>query len=244
MRALAVFALVAVAATSAALPASQSIAIRNLAFQYEVVAVDLGRAVTWSNEDREAHTVTSTDCPGGCSFHSGDVEPGTTFAFTPRVGGTIRYECTRHEAMLARLVVQTRDPADPNPRISDADVAVGNDAVGAGSAAVPIPYRYRVDVTVRNPGGSDASGVFVRVEVTTPDGDVVRAGTPAVDVPAGGSAVASAVWDATRRATDHVTAAGTYAVSVALDPENDLVEGEETDNEATGRLVIRAGGLA
>ena len=90
------------ASTAAAAPvAADAVTIRNFAFGPQIVTVKLGETVHWTNQDSEAHTVTSD----AGAFNSPVLQPGAGFSFTFTKPGTYRYHCTIHPFMTGKVVV-------------------------------------------------------------------------------------------------------------------------------------------
>jgi plastocyanin len=92
--------------SSAASPASapvaaDSVTIHNFAFGPQVVTVKAGTTVHWTNNDTEAHTVTSDTG----AFNSPVMQPGAGYSFTFTKLGTYSYHCTIHPFMTAKVVV-------------------------------------------------------------------------------------------------------------------------------------------
>jgi plastocyanin len=88
-----------------------NVAIRNAAFQPREVKVAQGQAVTWSNDDSVAHTVTGTngrfDLP---------LRRGMSRKYRFKKVGRIAYYCRIHPANLWMTgVVVVVPPAQPNP---------------------------------------------------------------------------------------------------------------------------------
>ena len=70
------------------------VSIENSSFNPADVTVMTGGAILWVNNDREqVHTVTADDG----SFDSGDLQPGSTFAFTFSIIGPHYYHCKYHK---------------------------------------------------------------------------------------------------------------------------------------------------
>jgi len=91
---------------SAAPPASapvtaNAVTIHNFAFGPQVVTVKTGATVHWTNNDTEAHTVTSDTG----AFNSPVLQPGAGYSFTFTKPGTYSYQCTIHPFMTAKVVV-------------------------------------------------------------------------------------------------------------------------------------------
>jgi len=66
------------------------------------ITVAVGTAVTWTNTDGIAHTVTSNTGV----FSSGTLGPGQSFSFTFPSAGTFQYHCSFHAGMVGSVVVQ------------------------------------------------------------------------------------------------------------------------------------------
>ncbi len=87
---------------AAALPVTaNAVTIRNFAFGPQVVAVKPGTTVRWTNQDTEAHTVTSD----AGAFGSPVLQPGASYSFTFTKPGTYSYHCTIHPFMTGKVVV-------------------------------------------------------------------------------------------------------------------------------------------
>ena len=81
--------------------AGNSVAIKNFAFVPAVLTVPVGTKVTWTNQDSDAHTVTSDGGP----LNSKAMNTGDAFSFTFTKAGTFKYLCTIHPFMTATVVV-------------------------------------------------------------------------------------------------------------------------------------------
>jgi plastocyanin len=79
-----------------------TIKMQNIAFDPKAVTVKVGQKVTWTNEDTVDHNVTSQS---GETIKSDNFGKGSTFSFTPKTAGTIKYVCTIHPGMTATLTV-------------------------------------------------------------------------------------------------------------------------------------------
>jgi plastocyanin len=92
------------AATSADGPAvsANAIAIKNFAFSPAKVTVKVGTTITWTNQDSDAHTVTSMN---GGPLRSKTLNTGDTYQYTFTTAGTYSYLCTIHPFMLGSVVV-------------------------------------------------------------------------------------------------------------------------------------------
>jgi plastocyanin len=91
------------AAPAPAPAAGNNVAIRNFAFSPASLTVRAGTEVTWTNQDSDAHTVTS-DGSGG-PLNSKALNTGDTFSHTFAEPGTYKYLCTIHPFMTATVTV-------------------------------------------------------------------------------------------------------------------------------------------
>jgi plastocyanin len=96
-------ALAQVAATTPA-TAPNAVTIDNFAFGPATITVPAGTTVTWTNQDDEPHTVTSTADPK--SFKSAALDTGDHFSFTFDKPGTYQYFCEIHPHMTGTVVVK------------------------------------------------------------------------------------------------------------------------------------------
>lgn len=81
------------------------------------ITAEIGDTITWTNDDREGHTVTSGEGSGRFGwmndnygqadgiFDSGRFMPGESWSYTPQEEGTFQYYCTIHPWMEGFLVV-------------------------------------------------------------------------------------------------------------------------------------------
>lgn len=84
-------------------PSSDTIVMKNFAYQPPSLTVAPGAKITVINEDRAPHTVTATDH----SFDSGIIHGGQRGEVTaPTTPGTYPYICTVHPYMKGTLIVQ------------------------------------------------------------------------------------------------------------------------------------------
>jgi plastocyanin len=91
-------------AAGAARPiAGNRVAIKGFAFAPAALTVPVGTTVTWTNQDSDAHTVTSDG--GGGPLNSKALATGDTFSFTFTQAGTFKYLCTIHPFMTATVTV-------------------------------------------------------------------------------------------------------------------------------------------
>ena len=112
--ALLALALVALAGCSSSTPAAApssstsapaagaAVSITNFTFDPADITVKPGGAVTWTNNDSVAHTITGN----AGEFDSGSVAPGATYSHTFDKAGSFSYHCTVHPSMTAKVTVQ------------------------------------------------------------------------------------------------------------------------------------------
>jgi plastocyanin len=79
-----------------------AVAIKNFAFAPAALRVRAGTTVTWTNQDGDAHTVTSQ---GQGPLHSAALQTGATFSYTFTTAGTFKYFCSIHPFMTATVTV-------------------------------------------------------------------------------------------------------------------------------------------
>ena len=70
-------------------------------FSPNPIDVKVGDTVTWTNDHREGHTVTSTSS----EFNSGDIQPGQSFSHTFDKTGSFDYYCIIHPSMVGKVSV-------------------------------------------------------------------------------------------------------------------------------------------
>jgi len=83
--------------------AGNAVAIKNFTFSPPVLTVKVGTKVTWTNQDSDAHTVTSQGSGG--PLNSQAMNTGDTISYTFAKPGTYRYLCTIHPFMTATVTV-------------------------------------------------------------------------------------------------------------------------------------------
>jgi plastocyanin len=149
--AVAVAAMIAPAAASAAVPVS----IQFQAFSPTPLDVLPGETVEWDNISSRAHTVTADDE----SFDSGDIEAGERFERTFDAVGAYDYHCRIHAGMVGELDVR---------RVILGDLPIG---------LVPVGDRFDVDGRTADPSSpvqierSIEDGGFETVATATPNPD-------------------------------------------------------------------------
>ncbi|MEV5011617.1 plastocyanin/azurin family copper-binding protein [Streptomyces sp. NPDC055692] len=80
-----------------------AVAIKNFAFAPAALKVKAGTTVTWTNQDTDAHTVTSAGSGG--PLHSAALSTHATYRYTFTKPGTYHYLCTIHPFMTATVEV-------------------------------------------------------------------------------------------------------------------------------------------
>lgn len=106
-------------ATDGPLPERGEVSIINRSFQPPSFSIATGGTIEWSNDDGEAHTVTSTDS----AFDSGILNGGATFTQTFTEAGSFPYSCLIHPEMRGTITVN--DPiAGPTQAASSSAVPV------------------------------------------------------------------------------------------------------------------------
>ena len=88
--------------TGAAKSGANVIVIKNFSFQPARLTVASGTAVTVTNADRVAHTLSSSDG----SFDAGEIGAGKTATIVLKQSGTFKYSCQIHPSMTGTLVVK------------------------------------------------------------------------------------------------------------------------------------------
>jgi plastocyanin len=76
--------------------------IKDNSFQPSTLTVPAGTTVTWLNQDKGQHTV-SSDTQG--LFESGSIAPGKKYTFNFRTPGSYKYHCNIHPGMQGTIIV-------------------------------------------------------------------------------------------------------------------------------------------
>jgi plastocyanin len=76
--------------------------MKDIKFVPANITVKVGQKIHWTNTDTPPHTVTATS---GATFDSGNINPGSTFDYTPTKAGTIQYICTIHNGQTGTITV-------------------------------------------------------------------------------------------------------------------------------------------
>jgi plastocyanin len=82
---------------------ADAVAIKNFAFSPATLKVTVGTTVTWTNQDTDAHTVTSAGTGG--PLHSAALATHAAYSYTFTKPGTYAYLCTIHPFMTATVEV-------------------------------------------------------------------------------------------------------------------------------------------
>lgn len=77
----------------------------NSIFTPSQITVGKGEAVTWTNNDDKAHTVTA-DLSNSGGPDSGNISPGAAYTFTFNKTGSFQYHCENHPEMRGTIVVK------------------------------------------------------------------------------------------------------------------------------------------
>lgn len=78
------------------------VAIADFSFQPDAVQASVGQAISWTNEDSAAHTVTSD---GDGPLASGELAEGESYEVAFDAAGTYEYLCTIHPTMRGTVEV-------------------------------------------------------------------------------------------------------------------------------------------
>jgi plastocyanin len=138
-------ALAATAALAASVPATAgstaSVSMVDNAFKPASATVTVGDTVTWRNDGKAPHEVSSS------AFGSGNVDPGKAYSWKASKAGTFSYVCRYHESlgMKGTLVVRAAStgaaPVTGHPDTGGDDVALGLLLVGV-TAVAGLGLRY------------------------------------------------------------------------------------------------------
>ncbi|WP_370937580.1 cupredoxin domain-containing protein [Amycolatopsis sp. cg13] len=88
---------------AAANSTANAVAIKDFAFAPAATTVKKGTTVTWTNQDQDAHTVTSQGSGG--PLRSPTLQTGQSYQYTFSTAGTFEYLCTIHPFMTATVTV-------------------------------------------------------------------------------------------------------------------------------------------
>jgi len=85
-------------------PATASVTIDNFTFSPQVLTVERGTRVTWTNHDDIPHTVTSARDPA--KQRSPVLDTDDTYSLTFDASGTFDFFCSLHPHMQSQVVVR------------------------------------------------------------------------------------------------------------------------------------------
>jgi len=85
---------------------SNSIAIKNFAFNPASLTIKTGTTVTWTNQDGAVHQIAS-DSGTPVAFVSDSLANGASYQFTFTQPGTYTYYCPFHPPMKGTIIVQS-----------------------------------------------------------------------------------------------------------------------------------------
>lgn len=85
-------------------PAAGDVAIIDFSFEPTPLQTSVGQAVTWTNQDSAAHTVTSD---GDGPLASGELAEGESYDATFDAAGTYEYLCSIHPTMRGTVEVSS-----------------------------------------------------------------------------------------------------------------------------------------
>ena len=91
-----------IAPETTTVPATHTIAIQNFAFDAQLVNINKGDSVVWTNNDSAPHTVTGNN--GG--LDSPTINKNGIYRFTFNTSGTFSYYCAFHPSMKGIIVVK------------------------------------------------------------------------------------------------------------------------------------------
>jgi plastocyanin len=91
------------AATDAPKAGAVKLAIKNFAFKPPTITVAAGTKLTFTNDDKTAHTATSTATG---AFDTGTINPGHSATVVLKKPGTYTYYCQFHAFMRGTVIVK------------------------------------------------------------------------------------------------------------------------------------------
>jgi plastocyanin len=91
------------AAKNAPKAGAVKLAIKNFAFKPPTITVAAGTKLTFTNDDKTAHTATSTATG---AFDTGTINPGHSATVVLKKPGTYTYYCQFHAFMRATVIVK------------------------------------------------------------------------------------------------------------------------------------------
>lgn len=79
----------------------EKVSIKGFLFNPQVLIIDRGTKITWTNEDVVPHTATSQGV-----FDSGSLSQGESFSFVFNEAGAFEYMCVFHPNMKGEIIVE------------------------------------------------------------------------------------------------------------------------------------------
>lgn len=83
-------------------PGENEIWLQNTAFKPAEITVSAGTTITWTNKDKDTHTVSENNT----LFKSGDMAKDDTFNYQFNNAGTYDINCKYHANMKGKVIVQ------------------------------------------------------------------------------------------------------------------------------------------
>ncbi len=81
---------------------TQTVNIKDFAFNPQSITVKVGATVTWENNDTVSHNIVADDK----TFDTGMLKPGEKASYTFTKPGTYTYKCGIHPSMTGTIVVE------------------------------------------------------------------------------------------------------------------------------------------
>ena len=117
--------------TQARVGAAYGMAIADCTFEVDVLYVDKGAEVTWTNKDLFDHTVTGAHSQWGSSEA---LAQGDTISERFDDEGVFAYYCLFHPGMGGVVVVGDPNPDDVEAELSTSGIGIPADTTGSGAA--------------------------------------------------------------------------------------------------------------
>jgi len=108
---------------------SQSVTIKDFAFGPKTVTLTAGDTVSWTNQDKVAHTATA----GDGSFDTGNLSQGQSGSHTFDTAGSFAYICSIHPNMKGTIVVKAASTSGSSTS-SGPSGSAGSSSSGSGSS--------------------------------------------------------------------------------------------------------------
>lgn len=160
------------------LPDSGEISIIDRSFRPPSFVIATGGTIEWTNDDGEAHTVTSTDS----AFDSGILNGGATFSQSFTEPGSFPYFCLIHPEMRGTITVsdpsETPTAAEPIVEpVSESPAPVGEAPFPSASASPPLDGEPAVaaspPATAPDPSGEASAAPVSSGDITLAGGATV-----------------------------------------------------------------------